>query len=151
MNLLKNLGALIGIGVVSLILFPGCTSSTNSTSSGSGLVTRIQVIPAANSLQASQQTTTDPVTYIWSSTFITVIVRDPNGNPVPAGIPVTVSCGAGFLGEIPDPANPISSVTLTTGSNGQGQVKYTAGFIPGFASISAVSLGNYGSAPITIT
>lgn len=157
MNLVKSFGVVFGILVISLIIFQGCTSSTGSTSSGSGSISRIQVLPAASSLQASQRSTvTDPVTgttdytYTWSSTFITVIVKDSNGNFVPAGTPVTIACGAGYIGDIPDPENPASSITVTTDSNGQVQVKYTAGFTKGTASISAISQGNYGSATITI-
>ncbi len=150
MNLVKSFGAVLGILVISLILFQGCTSSTGSTSSGSGSLPRVQVIPAASSLQASQGTDTDPVVNTFSSTFITVIVRDSNGNLVPAGIPVNITCGAGFLGDTPDATNPINSITVNTDSNGQVQVKYTAGFTSGTASISATSQGNSGSTTITI-
>jgi hypothetical protein len=150
MNLVKKFGAVWGLLVVCLILFQGCTSSTDSTSSGSGSNSRVQVISAASSLQASQATTTDPIIYTWSSTFITVIVRNNNGNLVPAGTSVTIACGAGYLGDTPDATNPISSITVTTDSNGQVQVKYTAGFTTGTASISAISQGNYGSTTITI-
>ncbi len=128
MNLVKSFGAVLGSLAISLILFQGCTSSTGSSSSGSGSISRIQVIPAASSLQASQASETAPVT--WSSTFITVVVRDNNGNLVPAGIPVNITCGAGFLGDTPDAANPINSITVDTNSNGQVQVKYTAPFLP---------------------
>ena len=135
MNLVKSFGAVLGSLAISLILFQGCTSSTGSSSSGSGSLSRVQVIPAASSLQASKQSTVkDPVTddfiYTFSSTFITVIVRDNNGNLVPAGAPVNITCGPGFLGDTPDATNPISSITVTTDSNGQVQVKYTAGFTP---------------------
>ena len=150
MNLVKSFGAVSGILVISLILFQGCTSSTDSTSSGSGSISRIQVVPAAASVQASQASDTDPIVYTWSSTFITVIVRDSAGNFVPAGTPVTIACGAGYLGDTPNPADPVSSLTVTTGSNGLVQVKYTAGFTTGTASISAISQGNYGSTTITI-
>lgn len=151
MNLVKSFGAVLGVLLISLILFQGCTSSTNSTSSGSGTIPRVQVISAASSLQASQASETDPVVNTWSSTFITVIVRDNNGNLVPAGTPVNITCGAGFLGDTPDATNPVNSITVTTDSNGQVQVKYTAGFTAGIASISAISQGNSGSATITIT
>lgn len=136
-------------------LFQGCTSSTGSSSSGSsGSITRIQVSTAASSLQASQKTTDSTGAIIqvtFSSTFITIVVRDNNGNLVPAGTPVNITCGAGFLGDNPDASNPVSSLTLTTNANGQVQVKYTAGFTVGTASISAASLGNSGSTSITIT
>jgi len=141
MNLNKKFIAVLGTMVFVLALFQGCTSSTSTTSSGSGSISRIQVIPAASSMQASSDGT-------WSSTFITVIVRDNNGNLAPAGTSVTIACGAGFLG---DPSDRQASLTVTTDSNGQVQVKYTAGFTPGTASISATSLGNYGSTTITIT
>jgi hypothetical protein len=160
MNLVKSFGAVLGTLAISLILFQGCTSSTGSSSSGSGSLPRVQVTPAASSLQASQQSTVkDPVTgnftNIFSSTFITVIVRDNNGNLVPAGTPVNITCGAGFLGDTPDVSNPISSITVSTDSNGQVQVKYTAPFLPPSlssetATISATSQGNFGSATITI-
>jgi hypothetical protein len=157
MNLVKSFGAVVGIFLISLILFQGCTSPTASTSSGSGSIVRIQVLPAASTLQASQTTqisnpdgsTSSYIT--WSSTYVTVIVRDGNGNLAPAGIPVNITCGAGYLGDNPDVTNPISSITINTNSNGQVQVKYTAGFTSGTASISATSQGNYGSATITIT
>ena len=149
MNLVKSFGAVLGSLAISLILFQGCTSSTGSSSSGSGSILRVQVIPAASSLQASQASETDPIVYTWSSTFITVIVRDSNGNLVP-GVPVNITCGAGFLGDTPDPTNPVNSITVNTNSNGQVQVKYTAGFTSGTASISVISQGNSGSTTITI-
>ena len=145
---MKSFGAVLGILVISLILFQGCTSSTNSTTSGSGSLPRVQIIPAASSLQASGPSATDPTLTIFSSTFITVIVRDSNGNPVPAGIPVNITCGAGFLGDTPEAS--LNSITVNTNSNGQVQVKYTAGFTTGTASISATSQGNSGSTTITI-
>jgi len=144
MNLGKSFGAVLGILVVSLFLFQGCTSSTGSNSGGS---VPIQVLPAASSLQASQN---NGGAFAWSSTFITVIVRDNNGNLVPAGTPVTITCGAGYLGE-GDPTTGLgSSINVTTDSNGQVQVKYTAGFTTGIATISAISQGKSGSATITI-
>ncbi len=162
MNLVKKIGTVLGTLLVSMILFQGCTSSsTGSTSSGSGSISRIQVLPAASSLQASQITQiTNPdgstsSSIIWSSTYVTVIVLDGNGNSAPAGTPVNISCGAGFLGDTPDETNPISSITVYTNANGQVQVKYTAPFLPETlnsetATISAISQGNYGSAIITI-
>jgi len=156
MNWVKSFGAVLGILVVSLFLFQGCTSSTSSTGSGSGSISKIQVIPAASSLQASTQTSgTDAAgntvyTYTWSSTFITIIVRDNNGNLVPAGTVVNIACGAGYLGE-GDPTGLGSSITVTTDANGQVQVKYTAGLTTGTASISAIFQGNSGSTTITIT
>jgi hypothetical protein len=151
MNWLKSFGTALGILVISLILFSGCTSSTGSTSSGSSLLPRVQVNSAASTLQASQASDTDPIVYTWSSTFITVTVRDANGNLVPAGVPVDVTCGAGYLGDNPDASNPISFITASTNSNGQVLVRYTAGFTAGTASISAASQGNYGSTTIKIT
>lgn len=156
MQIIKKFAAVWGVLAVALIFSQGCTSSSGSSSSGSGSISRIQVIPAAASLQASQKsdvvdssgnTTTQ---YTWSSTFVTVIVRDSGGNRVPAGTSVTIACGAGYLGDNPSVTDPVSSITLTTDANGQVQVKYTAGFTTGTASISATSQGNYGSATITI-
>lgn len=157
MNQIKKYG-IIGVILIPFLLFlQGCTSSTGSSSSGaSGSITRIQILTAASSLQASQQSnTTDSsgnttTLYTWSSTFTTVVVRDNGGNLVPAGVPVNIVCGAGFLGDIPDPANPVSSISLLTNGNGQVQVKYTAGFTTGTASISATALGNSGSTTISI-
>jgi hypothetical protein len=152
MNLVKSFGAVSGILVISLILFQGCTSSTGSTSSGSGSIPRVQVISAASSMQTSTATQiSDSIIYTWSSTFITVVVRDVNGNPVPAGIPVNIVCGDGYLGDNPDVNNQISFVTINTNSNGQVQVRYSACFCAGTASISATSQGNYGSTTIKIT
>ena len=150
MNLVKSFGAVLVSLAISLILFQGCTSSTGSSSSGSGSLSRVQVISAASSLQASHASETDPVVNTFSSTFVTVIVRDNNGNLVPAGVPVNITCGSGFLGDTPDATNPVNSITLNTNSNGQVQVKYTAGFTSGTASISATSQGNSGSTTITI-
>ncbi|MGA3086040.1 MAG: hypothetical protein ABSE95_14805 [Thermodesulfobacteriota bacterium] len=144
MNVVKSFGAVLGILVVSLFLFQGCNSSTGS--SGSGLIQqRVQVIPAVSSLKASDVTNSN-----LSSTFITVIVKDSNGNFVPAGTPVTITCGAGFLGNV-NSTDLVSSITVTTDSNGMVQVRYTAGYTTGTATISAVSQGNSGSATITIT
>jgi len=140
MNLMKSFGAVLGILVVSLFLFQGCTSPTSSSSSG---FLRVQVIPAVSSLQPSTADTP-------SSTFITVIVRDSNGNLVPAGIPVTITCGAGYLGEV-NSTDLLSSITINTDSNGMVQVRYTAGLATGTATISAISQGNSGSATIKIT
>lgn len=144
MNLVKSFGAVVGILVISLILFQGCTSSKDSTSSGSGSILRVQIIPAASFLQHSTSST-------WSSTFITVIVRDSNGNLAPAGTVVDIACGGGYLGD-GDPAGLGSSITVTTDANGQVQVRYTAPITTtGTVTISAISLGNSGSTIITIT
>ncbi len=146
MNLKKSFGTVVGILAVSLFLFQGCNSPTGS--SGSGSIPRVLVIPAAPSLQASQYNNN---VYTWSSTYITVIVRDNNGNLVPAGTPVSITCGAGYLGDGDPIANGLgSSITVTTDSTGQVQVKYTAGFTTGTATISAYSQGNSGKASITI-
>lgn len=150
MDLVKNLGAVLGILLISFILFQGCTSSTGSTSSGSSTMQRVQVVSAASSLQASKASDTDPALNIWSSTFVTVTVRDNNGNLVPAGVPVNITCGAGFLGDTPDASNPVNTITVNTDSNGQVQVKFTAGFTSGTASISATAQGNSGSTTVTI-
>lgn len=155
MKIKKITGTICGCLLTLSFLFQGCTSSTgSSSSSSSGPITRIQISTAASSLQASQKTTDSTGAIIqvtFSSTFITIVVRDNNGNLVPAGTPVNITCGAGFLGDNPDASNPVSSLTLLTNANGQVQVKYTAGFTVGTASISAASLGNSGSTSITIT
>ncbi len=157
MSLIKKLTGLLWALAIALAFSQGCTSSTgSSSSSGSGsTIGRIQVLPATPSLQASQTQSilingNSGIVPIWSSTSITIIVHDNNGNIPPSGTPVNILCGAGYLGDNPDINNPISSITLTTNGNGQVQVKYTAGFTTGTASISATALGNSGSATISI-
>jgi hypothetical protein len=154
MTLMKKFLAASGILAAALVLSLGCTSSTGSSTSGSSIsVPRIQITIPASSLQASQRTTDTSGAIIqvtWSSTFVTVIVRDNSGNLVPAGTSVNIACGAGFLGNNPDANNPVSSLTVTTNANGQAQVQYTAGFTTGTATISATSSGNSGSVSITI-
>lgn len=78
MNLVKSFGAVLGILVISLFLFQGCTFPTGSTaggSSGTGAGWTITI-----------QIGTNPLPFTgYSTTTVMATVRDSNGAPAPKG------------------------------------------------------------------
>jgi hypothetical protein len=141
----------------------GTGSTTSSGSSGTGVGWKITITPFANSVSSSQQ----------NSTQVMIIVKDSSGAPAPKGTPV---CYAALRGGFLLTGNTVIASKCDTTSNDIGQVLVTyipsvlsevttvdpttgtsttvtkqVPIDPGPDTISASSMGAFGSTTINVT